>query len=133
IRIHASPNAQIYGNTVINCGDGIGAVSNPRGTGPRGALLVRNLSAHDNVIVQSVGSAAGAVADSTSAGGYYLKVYSSSWNNHWTSNTYKLSNTAGNFYVWKGGSSYVSMAAGQWQSFGQDATGTWISPTDSSF
>ena len=132
IRVHASPNAQIYGNSVINCGDGIGAVSNARGSGNRGAFLVQNLSVHDNVIVQSAGSAAGAVADSTTNGGYYLNVYSTSWNNHWQSNTYKLPNSV-NLYIWKGGSGYAGMDATQWQSFGQDTAGTWISSTDSTF
>jgi hypothetical protein len=100
LRIDASPNAQVYGNTLINNSNGICAVSNSRGSGNRGAFEVRNLSAHDNVIVQSVGSPSGAVADS----GYYENVYASSWNNHWT-----------------------------WQSFGQDTAGTWIAPTDSAF
>jgi hypothetical protein len=63
--------------------------------------------------------------------GYYADVYSSSWNNYWTSNTYKLSNALS--YTWKGGTSYVSMDSAQWHSFGQDTAGTWISPTDSTF
>jgi hypothetical protein len=81
------------------------------------------------VIVQGFGSGAGAVAD----GGEYLNVYSSSWNNRWASNTYKLSNSAGNFYIWEEGSNYVGMDASHWQSFGQDTAGTWISSTDSGF
>jgi hypothetical protein len=124
-----SSNATVYGNTVINNSNGICAVSISRGSGSRGAFLVQNLSVYDNVIVQSVGSAAGAVADS----GEYLDVYSSSWNNHWTSNTYKLAVSGGDFYTWSGGTSYISMDAGQWQSSGQDTAGTWISSTDSTF
>src|SRR4029077_11986242 len=107
-----SPNATVYGNTLINNSNGISAVSFPRGSGNRGAFEVKNLSAHDNVIVQSVGSAAGAVAASDTTS---LNVYSSSWNNYWTSNTYKLSNALA--YTWTGGS---SMDSTQWQSFGQD-------------
>lgn len=129
IQVHASPNAQVYGNTVINSSNGICAVSNSRGSGNRGAFEVHNLSVYDNVIVQSVGSAAGAVADS----GYYLNVYSSAWNTFWTSNTYKLSNSAGNFYTWSGGTSYTDMGTSQWQSFMQDTAATWISSTDSTF
>ena len=123
-----STNAQVYGNTLIDNSNGICAVSSPRGSGNRGAFEVQNLSAHDNVIVQSVGSAVGAVAASDATS---LNVYSSSWNNHWTSNTYKLSNALA--YDWKGGSSDVTMDATQWQSFGQDTAGTWIAPTDSTF
>jgi hypothetical protein len=81
------------------------------------------------VIVQNVGSAAGAVAGS----GEYLDVYSSSWNNHWESNTYKLGSSAQLAYVWGNTSGYSSMDATQWQSYGQDTAGTWISPTDSTF
>jgi hypothetical protein len=123
INIDASPNAQVYGNTLINNSNGICLISNSRGSGNRGAFEVQNLSAHDNVIVQSTGSASGAVANS----GIYMGVYSS-WNNHWTSNAYKLSNPLA--YTWLGGSSYVSMDSTQWQSFGQDTNGTWIAPTD---
>jgi hypothetical protein len=129
IQISASQNAQVYGNAVIGNSNGICAVSNSRGSGNRGAFLVQNLSIHDNVIVQGFGSGAGAVAD----GGEYLNVYSSSWNNRWASNTYKLSNSAGNFYIWEEGSNYVGMDASHWQSFGQDTAGTWISSTDSGF
>ncbi len=124
-----SSNATVYGNTVINSSNGICASSISRGSGNRGPFLVRNLSVHDNVIVQSVGSAAGAAA----ASGYYLDVYSSSWNNHWASNTYKLAPSDQVTYVWQGKSSYTSMDASQWQSFSQDTAGTWISPTDSTF
>ena len=127
ISVDASPNAQVYGNTLINNVNGICAISNSRGSGNRGAFEVQNLAAHDNVIVQSVGSASGAVANS----GIYMDVYSS-WNNHWTSNTYKLSDSLA--YTWKGrNTSYVSLDSKQWQSFGQDTAGTWIAPTDSTF
>jgi hypothetical protein len=126
IRIDASPNAQIYGNTLIDNANGICAVSNSRGSGNRGAFEVLNLSAHNNVIVQNSGSASGAVANS----GLYMDVYTS-WNNHWTSNTYKLANSLA--YTWQGGSSYVNLDSAQWQSFGQDRAGTWVSPTDSTF
>jgi len=78
-----------------------------------------------NLIVQSVSSAAGAVA-STANSGYYLNVYSSAWNNRWTSNTYQLSNLAGNFYIWTGGSSVDDL---QWKIYGQDTAGTWVSST----
>jgi len=73
-----SSNEDVYGNTLINNSNGICAVSNSRGSGNRGTFLVQNLSVYDNVIVQSAGSATGAVANS----GTYMDVYSSSWNNH---------------------------------------------------
>jgi hypothetical protein len=120
IRIDASPNAQVYGNTLIDNDNGICAISNSRGSGTRGPFEVQNLSVHDNVIVQSFGSASGAVANS----GVYLDVFTT-WNNHWTSNTYKLANSLA--YTWNG----AILDSAQWQSFGQDTAGTWVSPTDS--
>ncbi|MGI9072220.1 MAG: right-handed parallel beta-helix repeat-containing protein [Bryobacteraceae bacterium] len=129
IYVYASQNTTIYGNTLLNNTNGICGISLSRGNGNRGAFEVRNLSVHDNVIVQSSGSATGAVANS----GYYTGVYSSSWNNHWASNTYKLPSANADSYVWRGGSSYVNMDASSWQGFGNDLNGTWISSTDSSF
>ena len=127
-----SSNAQVYGNTLIDNSDGICAVSFPRGSGNRGPFEVQNLSAHDNVIVQSISSteqsAAGAVSASDTTS---LNVFSSSWNNHWTSNTYKLSNALA--YSWQTGTNDVNVVSSRWQSFGQDITGTWVSPTDSTF
>jgi len=134
IYVYASQNTQIYGNTVINSSNGICGVSIPRHTegGNRGAFELRNLNVHENVIVQSTGSAAGAVASEVNAG-YYEQVYLPTWNNRWTANTYKLSSLAGNFYTWQGGTSSVSMTKAQWEAFGQDIGGVWISPTDSNF
>jgi hypothetical protein len=114
----------VYGNTLIDNDNGICAISNSRGSGNRGAFEVQNLSVHNNVIVQSSGSASGAVANS----GVYMDVYTA-WNNHWTSNTYKLTDSLA--YTWQGGSSYVNMDSAQWKSFGQDTAGTWLSATDS--
>jgi len=125
----ASSNASIYGNTLINNTNGICAVSNSRGGGNRGTFQVHNYSVHDNVIVQSAGGAAGAVADP----GTYMDVYAPSMNNVWTSNTYKLSGAAVSGYTWESGSSYGSLTASQWRSAHQDLSGTWISSSDSSF
>jgi hypothetical protein len=131
IDVYASSNTTIYGNTLINNTNGICALSIARdlGQGNRGAFEVRNLSVHDNVIVQPSGAATGAVASS----GYYLGVYSSAWNNHWTANTYKLPSSTSTAFVWSGRGSYVNMNANSWQSFGNDTTATFISANDSSF
>jgi len=59
LQVLDSPNATVYGNTLINNSNGICAVSTPRGSGDKGEFLVKNLFVHDNVIVQSIGSAAG--------------------------------------------------------------------------
>ena len=69
---YASQNTQIYNNTILNSTNGICGVSmlrNPA-SGNRGTFELRNLSVHDNVIVQTNGgSATGVVSDS----GYYLR------------------------------------------------------------
>jgi hypothetical protein len=132
IQVLDSLNANIYGNTLINNSNGICAVSAPRGSGNKGEFLVKNLSVHDNVIVQTSGSAAGAVAQAAK-GGYYLDVYSPSWNNQWTTNTYRLSNPLGIFYIWKGGSGYTDMNPAQWKLSGQDTDGSWIPLSVSTF
>src|SRR6266478_2937455 len=121
-----STNATFYGNTLIRNSNGICAINFPRGSGNRGEFLVKNLYAHDNIIVQDVSGAAGALA-STANNGYYSNVYTSSSNNRWTSNTYQLSNLAGSFYVWTGGSSVDDL---QWKIYGQDTAGTWIPSTN---
>src|SRR5712692_2143524 len=119
-----SGNESVYGNTLLNNSNAIYAVSFPRGSGNRGEFLVKNLYAHDNFIVQNVSSAAGAVA-STANSRYYLSVYTS-WNNRWASNMYQLSNLAGSFYIWTGGSSVDDL---QWKIYGQDTAGNWVSST----
>jgi parallel beta-helix repeat protein len=124
IDIYASSGTSVYNNTILNDTNGICAVSIPRGSGNRGAFQVRNLSVTNNVIVQPSGSAAGAVAQSSSDG-----VYSGSSGNHWNGNTYKLGSGSADAYVWKN----QNIDASSWRSLGNDTSGTWISPTDSSF
>ena len=131
IYIYASSNTTISNNTLINNSNGICALSLARdvGEGNMGAFQVENLLVTDNVIVQPTGSATGAVA----SGSYYMGVYTSAWNNHWTSNTYKLPSTTAQSFIWGSGSSYASIDASQWQAAGNDVAGTWISAIDSSF
>ena len=131
IYIYASSYTTISNNTLINNSNGICALSIARdvGKGNRGAFQVENLLVTDNVIVQPTGSATGAVA----SGSYYMGVYTSAWNNHWTSNTYKLPSTTAGSYVWESGSSYGNVDAAQWKAAGNDLAGTWISATDTSF
>ena len=120
ILVGSSPNAEIYGNTLINSANGIGAVANNRGSGNRGPYLLQNLYVHDNTIVQSTGYAAGIVADSA-----YLSAYTSS-NNRFVNNTYKLP-ASGVLYSWyTGGSGYVDLTSSQWIAAGEDTSGTWL-------
>jgi hypothetical protein len=132
IAVSSSKHVVISGNTVLNSSNGICAISSPRGSGNRGEFVVQNLTIDENVIVQEGGTATGAVA-STASARYYEGVYTPSWNNHWTSNTYKLPRPTGLFYVWLDGAVYASMDARQWQRAGQDVAGRWISFSDSTF
>jgi hypothetical protein len=124
IFIYASSGTNVYNNTLINDTNGICAVAIPRGSGNRGAFQVRNLSVTNNVIVQSSGSATGAVAQSNGDG-----VYSASSGNHWNGNTYKLGGGSTDAYVWKN----QNIDASSWRAMGNDTSGTWISSGDSSF
>jgi hypothetical protein len=124
IEISASSNAEIYGNTLNNSMNGIGAIANNRGAGDRGTYLVQNLYVHDNMTVQSGGYAAGMVADSG-----YLAAYTSQ-NNRFVNNTYASGNPAGMLYSWySGGSNYTDMNTAQWIAAGEDVAGTWLSAT----
>src|SRR5437870_3158144 len=118
-----SPNEEIYGNTLINCLNGIGAIANNRGSGNRGTFLVSNLYVHDNTIVQSSGYAAGIVADSAYIGAY------TSQNNRFVKNSYKLANPSGLYYQWSTGGNYIDMSSSQWIAAGEDTSGTWLPPT----
>ena len=125
ILVASSPNAEIYGNTLINPANGIGGIANNRGSGNRGTFLLQNLYVHDNTTVESSGYAAGIVADSA-----YMSAYTSS-NNRFVNNTYKLPAT-GVLYSWyTGGSSYADLTSSQWIGAGEDTTGTWL-PSSSS-
>jgi parallel beta-helix repeat protein len=123
IYAYAASNTTIYNNTVLNDTNGICGISIPRGSGNRGEFEVQNLSVSDNVIVLSTGAATGAMAQTGDA------VYSSSANNHWTGNTYKLPSSTASSYVWNN----KKVDASTWQSYGNDTSGTWISSTDTSF
>ena len=61
IVISSSPNVQIYGNTLVNNGDGIGAVEQDRSRDPArfGPLVIANLHVHHNTVTMSQGSERG--------------------------------------------------------------------------
>lgn len=108
ILVNASSNVEIYGNTVTNCMNGIGGLQ-----ANRGSHYIQNLSVHDNTVTQTSGTAGGIVSEIGTA------VFTS-WNNHWTHNTYSLgSNPYG--YQWM--NSNINKT--QWKKYGNDTTGTW--------
>lgn len=96
IVISSSPNVEIYGNTVVNNGDGIGAVEQDRSSDPAryGPLQIRNLYVHDNNVTMSQGLTGVAQDHGNNA------IFSSQ-NNRFENNTYNIG--SGNFFEWDNG------------------------------
>jgi parallel beta-helix repeat protein len=115
IVITNSPNVEIYGNTVRDNVNGITAMnSNNPMTAPLGPLKIQNLYVHDNVVRMSIGKSG--IAQNTGE----TQIYTS-WNNRFEHNTYYLgTNTA--YFSW----SDLSLSERQWQSYGNDLTGTFV-------
>lgn len=113
IEVAASSNVEVYGNTVIDNGNGIGAMQQNRGTGAYGPWVVQNLWVHDNVITMNRGST-GLVQDIGD------NSYFTSRNNRFTNNTYHLGTNASPF-AWMN----QWLNESQWRSYGQDVTGTF--------
>jgi len=110
IIVSASPNVEVYGNTVSNSINAIGGIQADRGAG----FYLQNLYVHDNTITEN-GNVAGGILNSTSN-----PVFSSAWNNRWQHNTYTLS--GGATFAWNGAD---NLNTSSWQATGNDTTGTF--------
>jgi parallel beta-helix repeat protein len=110
ILVAASPNVEIYGNTVRNNFNGITAIQQARGTGTYGPHEISNLFVHDNVVTMPSGKTGLAqdIGDNT---------YFTSRNNRWANNTYYLG--AGARFEWLNG----TISDVQWRGYGQDVKG----------
>ena len=113
ILVSASPDVEIYGNTVDANADGIGAVQQNRGDGVLGPHVVANLWVHDNTVVMAQGwtGLVQDVGDTTSF---------TSRNNRFDRNTYKLGG-AGLHFVWMNG----ERTASEWRRYGMDVNGAF--------
>jgi hypothetical protein len=128
IGIFNSSDVQVYGNTITNSANGIGAVLVDRGNSNHAPntgqpYLLKNLDVHDNTFSEITYEAAGLIRTSD----FDTSVYTS-WNNHFTHNTYNLADLSGLYFVWidsSGKNSYAPHTWVQWQSFGNDAGGTF--------
>jgi Right handed beta helix region/Abnormal spindle-like microcephaly-assoc'd, ASPM-SPD-2-Hydin len=136
IGILNSSNVQIYGNTITNSTNGIGAVLFVRGNSTHGPhtgqpYLMQNLDVHDNTFSGISVSAAGIVKAPT----YSNAVYTS-WNNHFTKDTYSLADLNGSYFIWmdsSGNNAYATYTWGQWQNFGNDTSGLFqVASSDTS-
>jgi hypothetical protein len=128
IGIFNSSGVQVYGNTITNSANGIGAILVNRGNSNHAPntgqpYLLKNLDVHDNTFSEITYEAAGLIRTSD----FDTSVYTS-WNNHFTNNTYSLGDLSGLYFVWldsSGKNSYAPHTWVQWQSFGNDVGGTF--------
>jgi parallel beta-helix repeat protein len=116
IYIFASPNVQVYGNTMRGA-NGVSLAQSNRGTGRYGAHELRNISVHDNTFTgtSTQGFAAGLVKDVSDDS------YFTSRNIAFTHNTYHLLSLSGGHFRWWN----RTLTASEWRSAGQDTSGTF--------
>ena len=114
ILIAASPDVEIYGNTVEDNANAIVGIQQNRGTGALGPYLIFNLWVHDNQVRMQVGQT-GVVQDMGDNSVFTGR------NNHFDRNTYTLGSNA-RYFVWMNG----NRTEGEWQGYGLDVTGTLI-------
>jgi len=121
IFVSASSNADVYGNNVTNCMNGILGIQDNRGSSRRSGkpYLLQNLYVHDNIITQTTGIAAGILK----VGKFDNSIFAS-WNNRFENNTYNLADPIGKYYQWMN----AARSKVEWQGFGNDVHGTWLTP-----
>jgi hypothetical protein len=109
ILISNSSNVEVYGNTVTNCMNAIGAIQANRGVGSNGQPYnLTDLSVHDNTVTQQVNFAEGIVKQSTFDDSVYT-----SWGNHFQNDTFTLSDLTLPYFFWLG----EPWTYAQWQEY----------------
>jgi parallel beta-helix repeat protein len=116
ILVAASPNVEIYGNTLEGNADGIGAIQQNRSgdAAAYGPHEISNLYVHDNVVTITQGQS-GLVQDIGD------NSYFTSRNNRFEHNQYHLGSNP-QYFEWMNG----SRTELQWKGYGLDVTGTFI-------
>jgi len=100
ILIVDSNTVSVYGNTVVDCMNGIIGLISSRGDAPNGQpYALENVSVEGNTITQPSGIAAGIGID---GGGISNAVYTS-LNNIFLNNTYNVPSPTGDYWYWRGG------------------------------
>jgi parallel beta-helix repeat protein len=125
IGIHASPDVEVYGNTLNENFQGIVIIQQPRNvtTGdpyaPPGGFIAQNIYIHDNIIYQRV-----AGGDGSAGGGAVTDISDTaiftSRNNRWARNTYYVG-TNTRAFAWMNG----WRTAAEWRAYGNDVTGSF--------
>jgi hypothetical protein len=112
ILVAASPDVEIYGNTVEDNADGIAGVQQARGAGAYGPYETSNLWVHHNTITMSVGLTG--FSQDLGDDAYYT-----SRNIRFDHNTYKLG-AAARYFAWRNG----ERTEAEWRQYGHDVNGT---------
>jgi len=100
ILIVDSNTVSVYGNTVIDCMNGIVGLISNHGDAPNGQpYVLENVSVEGNTITQANGTAAGIGIDGS---GISDAVYTS-MNNIFLDNTYNVPSVTGDYWSWVGG------------------------------
>jgi hypothetical protein len=116
ILVSASSDVEVAWNLLDGNADGIGAAQQNRGSGAYGPYEVWNLWMHDNTVLNPGNGWSGFVQDIDSDPKYFT-----SRNNRFQNNHYQLGNNTW-FLQWRD----LGRTVQEWQSFGQDATGTFF-------
>lgn len=128
IGVHATPDVEVYGNTLNENFHGIVIAQQKRDQttdpyAPPGGFIAQNVYVHDNVIYQRTfggpnggdGSAGAGAADDSGN-----QTIFTGRNNRFVHNTYYLGSNPRPF-AWMGG----FRTAAEWRAYGQDVTGTF--------
>jgi nitrous oxidase accessory protein NosD len=119
IVLNTSSDAEIYGNQITNCAQGILAIQSNRGVSDwtKRTYALKNLNVHDNAITQRSGMAAG-----IQAGAAFAPEVFTSWNNRFLNNTYRFSDLGGQHFEWMRGARGID----EWKAYHNDASGRFI-------
>jgi parallel beta-helix repeat protein len=115
ILVSASPNVEVYGNTLVRNGGGIGLMQQSRGSGTFGPHELHDVYVHDNDVTSTVGVTG--LVQNVSDNSYFT-----GRNNRFEHNTYRFGDlTARNFH-WMNG----TRTKAEWTSYAQDTTGSFL-------
>lgn len=114
ILVSASPNVEVYGNTLNDNAGGILAMQQNRGSGAHGLYETENLNVHDNVVIQPAGPVAGLIQDVGDT------TYFTGRGNVFEDNEYQTGACGLPRWAWQDGLRTFA----QWQAYGHDDTGS---------
>ena len=113
IYVSNSPNVEVYGNTLVGNGGGIGLRADDRGTGIYGPYELHDVYVHDNDVTLTEGVTG--LVQNVSDDSYFT-----GRNIRFEYNTYRLDDLAARNFEWMNSARTKS----EWMSYGQDTTGT---------